>query len=318
MKKWFSFSLKSYLLRHLQVMLFSLGRLWRQPFSSFMTMAVIGIALALPAGLFVLLQNVTHVSSNWDDASQISLFLKQDVSEKEAKQLKTKIRDWPTVKEVHYQNADQSLIEFRELSGLGSLLDSLPDNPLPAVMTLVPTESTTSDEEIQFLLRDLSALPEVEQAQLDMAWLKRLRSINQLLERGIGLLGILLSLSVLLVIGNTIRLAIINRQSEIKVMKLVGATNRFIRRPFLYTGFWYGILGGFFAWSTLLVVLSMLSEPVYHLASLYGSEFHLQWFTGLLLLYLPLTGIFLGILGAWLAVGRHLRAIEPDSIKPCP
>ena len=113
MKKWFSFSLKSYLLRHLQVMLFSLGRLWRQPFSSFMTMAVIGIALALPAGLFVLLQNVDHVSSNWDDASQISLFLKQDVSEKQAKQLQTKIQDWPTVKEVHYQTAEQSLIEFR-------------------------------------------------------------------------------------------------------------------------------------------------------------------------------------------------------------
>ena len=179
-------------------------------------------------------------------------------------------------------------------------------------MTLFPTESTTSDEDIQFLLRDLSALPEVEQAQLDMAWLQRLRSINQLLERGIGLLGILLSLSVLLVTGNTIRLAILNRQSEIKIMKLVGATDRFIRRPFLYTGFWYGILGGFFAWGTLLVVLSMLSEPVYHLASLYGSEFHLQWFTGLLLLYLPLTGILLGILGAWLAVGRHLHAIEPN------
>ena len=312
MKKRFSFSVKIYLLRHLQVLLFSLGRLWRQPFSSLMTTAVIGIALALPAGLFVLLQNVNHVSAEWDDASQISLFLEQDLSEKQIQQLQNKIKSWPNVGEVSYQTATQSLDEFRALSGLGSLLDSLPDNPLPAVMTLFPAEEKVSDEAIQALLAELSALPEVAQAQLDMAWLQRLRSINELLERGISLLGLLLSLSVLLVIGNTIRLAILNRQSEIKVMKLVGATDRFIRRPFLYTGFWYGFIGGLFAWSILLLVLSLLSQPVHNLASLYGSEFNLQWFTGLLLLYLPLAGIFLGIVGAWIAVGRHLHAIEPN------
>ena len=312
MKKRFSLNVKSYLLRHLQVMLFSLGRLWRQPFSSLMTVAVIGFALALPAGLFVLLQNVNHVSGEWDDASQISLFLEQDLSEKQIQRLQKKIVTWPNVGDVNYQTAAQSLDEFRTLSGLGSLLDSLPDNPLPAVMTLFPAENNLPDDVIQSLLHDLSALPEVAQAQLDMAWLQRLRSINKLLERGISLLGLLLSLSVLLVIGNTIRLSILNRQSEIKVMKLVGATDRFIRRPFLYTGFWYGFIGGLFAWGTLLLVLSLLSQPIQHLASLYGSEFSLQWFAGLLFFYLPLVGIFLGIFGAWLAVGRHLHAIEPN------
>lgn len=312
MKKPFSFNTKNYLLRHLQVMLFSLGRLWRQPFSSLMTVAVIGIALALPAGLFVLLQNVNHVSSDWDDASQISLFLEQGLSEKKINQLQDKITTWPTVGQLRYQTPEQSLNEFRESSGLGSLLDSLPDNPMPAVITLFPADNTLSDDVIQSLLDDLAALPEVAQAQLDMAWLQRLRSINRLLARGISLLGLLLSLSVLLVIGNTIRLAILNRQSEIKVMKLVGATDRFIRRPFLYTGFWYGFIGGLFAWGTLLFVLSLLTEPVHDLASLYGSEFGLQWFTGVLLLYLPLAGISLGIIGAWLAVNRHLHTIEPN------
>jgi cell division transport system permease protein len=238
--------------------------------------------------------------------------VEQDLSAKQINLIQAKIQAWPNVGEMRYQTAEQSLIEFRESSGLGGLLDSLPDNPLPAVITLFPADNNSSDAIIQSLLTDLSSLPEVAQAQLDMAWLQRLRSLKKFLARGISLLGLLLSLSVLLVIGNTIRLAILNRQSEIKVMKLVGATDRFIRRPFLYTGFWYGFIGGLFAWFTLLFVLSLLTEPVYNLASLYGSEFGLPWFTGLLLPYLPLAGISLGIIGAWLAVNRHLHAIEPN------
>lgn len=311
MKKLLSFNLKHYILLHLQSMLFSLGRLWRQPFSSLMTIAVIGIALALPAGLFVLLQNVNTVSDQWDDASQISLFLKQDMSENKIKRLSDDILAWPQIGKTHYQTAEQSLNEFRELSGLGHLLDTLPDNPIPPVITLYPANENMPAERIKDLLKKLEALPEVAQAQLDMEWLQRLRSINKLLARGITLLGLLLSLSVLLVIGNTIRLAILNRQSEIKVMKLVGATDRFIRRPFLYTGFWYGLIGGLFAWGLLLLAMSMLTAPISELASQYGSDYDLQWFTGLLLLYLPMTGLLLGVLGAWLAVSRHLHAIEP-------
>jgi len=312
MKKNIAFHIKNHLLRHMQSMLFSLGLLWRQPFSSLMTIAVIGIALALPAGLFVLLQNVNNVSDQWDDASQISLFLQQDLSDTKLKQLNTDLVAWPQIGKTNFQTADQSLSEFRELSGLGHLLDTLPDNPLPPVITLYPADENMPAEEITALLTKLAALPEVEQAQLDMEWLQRLRSINKLLARGISLLGLLLSLSVLLVIGNTIRLAILNRQSEIKVMKLVGATDSFIRRPFLYTGFWYGFIGGIFAWLTLLLAMSMLTAPINELASQYASDYHLLWFTSLLLLYLPLTGLLLGILGAWLAVSRHLHAIEPN------
>lgn len=312
MSKSLSAKIKSYFLRHLQMMLFSLGRLWRQPVSSLMTVAVIGIALALPAGLFVLMQNVHHVSDDWESGGQISLFLKEDLSEQQGQAVSEDIAEWPNVKQVHYQSAEQSLEEFRTLSGLGDLVDSLPDNPLPAVITLYPGDDATTTDAVETLLSSLNALPEVDQAQLDMAWLQRLRSINQLIERGIILLGLILSLSVLLVIGNTIRLAILNRQSEIKVMKLVGATDRFIRRPFLYTGFWYGFLGGLFAWATLLLAMNLLSEPVQTLAAHYGSEYQLQWFAGFLLLYLPLAGLLLGVIGAWIAVSRHLHAIEPN------
>ncbi|NOQ94028.1 MAG: cell division protein FtsX [Methylophaga sp.] len=305
-------NLANYLLRHLQVMLFSLGQLWRQPLSSMMTIIVIGIALALPAGLYVLLDNVKQVSDQWDDATQISLFLQQDVSPERATKLTSQLKQWPQITNTHYQSSNQSLEEFRQLSGLGTLLDSLPSNPLPAIIIIQPNENDLRPDAIGSLLARVEALPEVEQAQLDMEWLLRLRSINKTVERGISILGLLLSLSVLLIIGNTIRLAILSRQSEIRVIKLVGATNAFVRRPFLYTGFWYGILGGLMAWLTLTLSLSLINSPVNELAKLYSSQFTLHWLSALLLVLLPATGLVLGVLGAWISVGRHLSSIEPS------
>jgi cell division transport system permease protein len=304
--------LTNYLLRHLQTMLFSLGQLWRQPFASLMTVTVIGIALALPAGLYVLLQNMNNISDQWDNASQITLFLQHDLKQKQAKELNKKLQTWPEIAQLDYQTADQSLTEFRQLSGLGNLLDTLPDNPLPAIIIVYPADENLRPDAIGSLLARLEELPQVEQAQLDMEWLQRLRSINKTIQRGITILGLLLSLSVLLVIGNTIRLAILNRQSEIRVMKLVGATDRFIRRPFLYTGFWYGTLGGLFAWFTLLFTLGLLTGPIHELIGHYGSDFNLQWFTAYMFITLPMIGALLGISGAWLAVGRHIHMIEPD------
>jgi cell division transport system permease protein len=305
------FSLKSYALRHLQVMFFSLGQLWRQPLASSMTVFVIGIALALPAGLYVLLQNLNTVSNQWDDASQISLFMQPDFSDQQAPRFMDKLKAWPDIAAVEYQTSNTSLEEFRQLSGLGELLDTLPKNPLPAIIILNP-KSNLPENALASLLTRLDKLPEVEQAQLDMEWLQRLRSISKTGQRGISILAILLSLSVLLIIGNTIRLAILNRQAEIKVIKLVGGTNAFIRRPFLYTGFWYGMLGGLVAWFTLLSTLALLSGPINELSLLYGSQFTLSWLASQTFIALPIAGLSLGVLGAWLAVGRHLSAIEPQ------
>lgn len=302
----------NYFLRHVQVMLFSLGQLWRQPVASLMTVTVIGIALALPAGLFVLQQNMTTVSEQWDDSNQITLFLNTDISQIEGKQLSLDLKKWPNIGQVQFQSAEQSLAEFRQLSGLGDLLDSLPKNPLPAVIIVYPAEDIVSPDAIGSLLARLEAMPQVDQAQLDMEWLQRLRSINKTIHRGISILGILLSLSVLLIIGNTIRLAILSRQSEIKVMKLVGATDRFVRRPFLYTGFWYGLLGGVLAWITLMLTLSVISGPIDELIAHYGSNFDLQWFSVSMLTTLPSIGVVLGAAGAWLAVSRHIHMIEPN------
>lgn len=301
-----------YLLRHLQVMLFSLGRLWRQPVASLMTITVIGIALVLPAGLFVLSENMSSLSNRWDSASQITLFLQKEVGPQQAQQLNEDLKSWPEIEQVHYQSAQQSLEEFRQLSGLGDVLDSLPTNPLPAIIIVEPADEHIDKATISQLVERLNSLSSVEQAKLDMEWLQRFRSINKMVQRGITLLAILLSLSVVLAIGNTIRLAILSRESEIRVMKLVGATDRFIRRPFLYTGFWYGFLGGLFAWITLVFTMGLLSGPVNDLAGQYGSDFSLHWFGGFMFLILPFAGAVLGISGAWLAVGRHLHLIEPS------
>jgi cell division transport system permease protein len=310
--KQLNFNLKIYVLRHLQVMLFSLGQLWRQPLATVMTIFVIGIALALPAGLYVLLKNLDSISNQWDDASQISLFLRQDLTADQEIKFTSQLQKWPSIANISYQSSTESLEEFRQLSDLGDLLDSLPKNPLPAVVIINPTRDSLQTDLINDLLSRLEKLPEVEHAQLDMEWLQRLRSISETGQRGISILAFLLSLSVLLAIGNTIRLAILNRQAEIKVMKLVGGTNAFVRRPFLYTGFWYGILGGIIAWVILLFTMSLLSGPINDLSKLYNSQFSLQWLSGDMLITLPISGMALGILGAWIAVGRHLSAIEPQ------
>jgi cell division transport system permease protein len=304
-------NIHNYFLRHMQVMLYSLGQLWRTPAASAMTVLVIGIALALPAGLYVLLKNVEQVSSQWEDASQISLFLQHKTPDNRGQQLAEQLLSWPDINAVHYQSSQDSLAEFRQLSGLDSLLDTLPSNPLPPVIIIQPEPGQHETEALRALLERLQNMQEVELAQLDMQWLQRLRSINQTGERGISILAVLLSLSVLLVIGNTIRLAILSRQAEIRVIKLVGGTNAFVRRPFLYTGFWYGLLGGIIAWLTLLMTLLFINGPVNRLATLYDSQFMLNWLSGQMFIALPLFGTILGVLGAWLAVGRHLNTIEP-------
>tara|TARA_R110000822_G_scaffold57937_5_gene145263 strand:+ start:514 stop:1440 length:927 start_codon:yes stop_codon:yes gene_type:complete len=304
-------NIHNYLLRHVQVMLSSLGELWRQPVATSMTLLVIGIALLLPAGLFVILKNVEQVSGEWQHANRISLFLQDEISDKRGEQLAEQLQTWPDIVNVSFQSAQQSLNEFREISGLQSLLDTLPENPLPAVIIIEPEEAQ-QQEAIEALLERLDALPEVDLAQLDMQWLQRLRSINETGQRGITILAILLSMSVLLVIGNTIRLAILNRQTEIRVIKLVGGTNTFVRRPFLYTGMWYGFLGGVLAWIALLISLLIISGPIDELAALYDSQFTLKWFGGQMLFALPISGLLLGVMGAWLAVSRHLNAIEPS------
>ncbi len=304
--------LRNYGRIHAQVLVSSLGRLYRAPFSSLMTIAVIAIALSLPSGLLALLDNLQRLNEGWDSGTSISLFLKEAATDAQADRLADELRGWPRIHSATVLHRDQALAEFRELSGFGEALEALDENPLPSVLVIQPAAPTAPDQAIESLVDDLNRLPLVEMAQLDLQWVKRLGALMEIGRRGILVVGALLALAVLLIVGNTIRLDIQNRREEIEVTKLIGGTDAFIRRPFLYTGLWYGLLGAALAWALVAGGFYLLDAPARQLAGLYNSGFLLAapslQATGLLLL----AGIALGLAGSWLAVGRHLSDIEPS------
>lgn len=303
--------LAAYGINHAQVLLSSLGRIWRAPFASLMTVSVIGIALALPAGFYVLLHNAQQVSGGWDGAARISLYLKAGMDGGTAQALTDRLRSRAGIEKVRLINKEDALEEFRTLSGFGEALEALDSNPLPDVIVITPVIDPRNPQTVETLLEQLKREPQVDSAQLDLQWVKRLYTIMNLIQRGLLIIAAMLALAVVLVIGNTIRLDIQNRRSEIQVNKLIGATNAFIRRPFLYTGFWYGLLGGLLASMLVGVALGALRGPAQRLAGLYESRFELLSLGFSQSLALILLAIGLGYIGSWLAVGRHLREIEP-------
>jgi cell division transport system permease protein len=294
------------------VALASLGRLFRNSLSTAMTCAVIGIALALPMGLHVVLNNLQSISGGWDGSASISLFLKQSVSDKAAGALTRKLRQHQRIESIQLVTREAALNEFRQRSGFTEALQALDSNPLPALLVILPKQEYTTAEAAQQLVRELELLPEADIVQLDLQWVRRLQAITVIAQRAVVILASLLGMAVLLIIGNTIRLEIQNRHAEIEITKLIGATNAFIRRPFLYTGFWYGLFGGIIALTLVGVSVSLLKGPVANLASLYESAFDLSSLNWLNILSLLFGSALLGLLGSWLAVGKHLGAIKPS------
>ncbi|MCG8436121.1 MAG: permease-like cell division protein FtsX [Gammaproteobacteria bacterium] len=305
-------TLRTYILRHAQVLFYSLGRMTRAPLSSFMTITVIGIALALPSGLNVLVTNAQLLSGSWQGAARISLFLEKSLSDAQVEELQGHILALDDVSHVDFISPAQALLEFRDLSGFGEALDALEENPLPAVFVVHPVANVVAPEQVETLVERLRVFPGVDLIQLDTQWLKRLYAILEITQRGILVLSGLFALAVIIIVGNTIRLDIQNRREEIVVIKLIGGTDAFIRRPFLYGGFWYGFGGAAMAWILVTVSLWLMAEPIRNLAGLYGSSFALTGLDTVGLTAVFGTGSLLGWLGSWVAVSRHLRMIEPS------
>lgn len=304
-------SLKTYFMRHAQVFFYSLGQLWRTPMSLFMTAAVIGIALALPTGLHILLQNAQTVSGGWDGAAKISLFLKKATSDEQAQKLTNKLKSLAEIAEVEFISREKGLAEFKDRTGYGDAINALDDNPIPHLIVVTPSLQHSNAEQMEALAKQMRTYKEVEFVQLDQEWVQRLYAIMDIVSQAVIILGFMISLAVLLVVGNTIRLAIQNRRDEIVIVKLIGGTDAFIRRPFLYTGFWYGLIGGLIALILVYIALLLMSSPVERLAGLYQAPFSLHKMDfGTIITILGLS-IGLGLGGSWLAVGRHLREIEP-------
>jgi cell division transport system permease protein len=288
-----------------------LGRIVHHPFATLMTMGVVALALALPLFLNLLLANARTATGNWSDAFDLSVYMDKKAGAGRTASVAKQLRKRDDVAAVRVISADQALAEFREDSGFGKALDALSENPLPDTLVVTPTLAASTPQGTASLQTAIAALADVQAVQLDTEWVKRLRAMLDILRRVVLVTGALLGVGVVLIISNTIRLDILNRRAEIEVMKLVGASDGFARRPFLYTGIWYGLGGGLMAWILVAIAAAVLARPIENLAKLYGSQFHLEglgFTAGVLLL-----GLAAGLawMGSWLAATRHIRAIEP-------
>jgi cell division transport system permease protein len=297
--------------RHLQAFLGSLGKLARSPLASVLTLVVIALALALPTALRVFVTNAQAATGNFANAVDMSVYLKTDTPLAKAQQLAQAAQQRSDVAAVTLIPADQGLQEFRNYSGFGDALTALKENPLPHVLHVRPRTAYTSGPALESLRRYFSAWPEVDLVQVDAEWVMRFNAILDLLRHLLLIAAALLGIGVLAVIGNTIRLEITGRRTEIEVTKLVGGSNSFVRRPFLYTGMLYGLGGALLAWGIVALAIVVLSEPVATLARLYGSRYVLRGPTTDDVGVLLGAGVVLGWIGAWIAAARHLRDIEP-------
>lgn len=302
--------LSAWLTRHAQVAVATLGRIVRAPVSSMTTMLVIAITLALPATLHLGIKNAMLLSGGWQSAADFSVFFATGTEANAASELGELIASRADVESVRFVSADAAKESFSEDPVFAATLESLNENPLPHGLVIRPTAGI-GDAGLAALRTDIDGLPETDFVQLDTDWVKRFNAIIDLVQRGVGIFAALLGAAVLIIIGNTIRLDILSRREEIVVTKLVGASNGFIRRPFLYSGFIHGLFGGLLAVAILFGTMAWLADPVQRLAGLYASGFRLMGPNFTETLALIAAGALLGYLGSYLATVRHLRQIEP-------
>ena len=301
---------RAWRMHHSQSAADSLARVLSQPASSLLTWMVLGIAIALPTGLWVVLDNLARVGGDVQNPASLSLFLGEGASAGDARELAEQLRTYPAIDAVRFVDRDAALADLAEQSNMGDLIDGLPGNPLPHLLIVEATSPAA--EALDDLREDLAALAIVDEVVLDAKWLQRVEALMALGRRAVQSLAALLLFAVVLVLGNTIRLAIESRRDEIVIAKLVGGSDAFVRRPFLYTGLWFGLGGGIVAAALSALGFALLRVPAQALADAYQSSFQLEALGFVDSLQLVLLGAVLGLAGARLAVGRHLREIEPQ------
>jgi cell division transport system permease protein len=297
---------------HAHALFSSLGRLADSPFTSLLTIGVLAIAIALAASFYLLVVNLQQLTGNIENSNQISLFLKDDVSDSDAKSLVDRIRKNPNVQEVHFIGKDQALKEFQTYSGFGPAINALEKNPLPIVIEVLPKNTLENQKELENLLQQFKASDGVDFAQMDMQWLNRRHTRINGARVGMFSLSLLLGFGVLFITGNTIRLELHNRRDEVVIAKLVGATNAFIKRPFLYGGFWIGFLAGVGAWFIVTLMMLVLWQAVENLSMLYDGSLHLLFLNYSETLVLLAVSSGLSMLGSWAVLTYQLRQLKPE------
>lgn len=308
----FTDRLKAYRDQHAQALFSSLGRLFSTPFTSTMTIGVLAIAISLASGFYLVVVNLQQLTSGLEASNQISLFLRDEISEAHANKYADNIRKNPDVQHVKVITKKQAMDEFKGFSGFGEAINVLEKNPLPIVIEVLPKDVLVDKQALTKLFEDFKQSAEVDFAQMDMAWVERLQSIVSTARLAAILLTFVLGLAVFFIAGNTIRLEIHNRRQEIIIAKLVGATNSFIQRPFLYTGFWIGFLSGIGAWFIVTFMMLILRQSVENLSGLYSGAFHLMFFSYLETLILLATSTLLAVVGSWLVLHIQVKQLQPE------
>jgi cell division transport system permease protein len=300
-------ALEAWKAHHRQSARDSFRRLWAAPIQTLVTATALAIALMLPAALLVALNNLARLGDSWDASPKLSVYLKPQMDTRASDALMAQIRQAPGIKQVIYISPDDALKKLQHLGGFAESLQGLERNPLPPTLVVSPLLDNLNLSALEALAQQLRQEPIVDQVDLDMLWVVRLQHWLRLGRQFALGLGALLSLGAMIVVGNTIRLTIENRRDEIRVIQLVGGTNGFIRRPFLYAGAWMGLLGGLLASLGLAVGFAWLRYISRDLADTYQTDFVLQGLGFFGSLGLMLLSSLLGLVGAALAVGRHLR-----------
>lgn len=291
-----------YVYCHGQAFKASIKQLFLRPWLTLIITMVLGIAMALPMGLYILLHDAKQLTEHWNNKPHIALYLQNNVVPAQQHQLLERLQNHPNVANAILITPAEGLRLFMHYSGFKDITEYITDNPLPPVIEVEPANNLPTPQAMEQLVDVLEGLPEVHMAQLNKLWVERLYEIMQLLQRCMYALGCIFSVGVVLIVGSTIHLAMERGREEVYVLKLLGATTAFIRRPFLYRGFLYGLLGALVATALIATVLFWLQLPVNHLARLYNSDFQLSVFTGDYMATLLFMGALLGLAGAYFAL----------------
>lgn len=297
---------------HMQAAIQSLNVLCRKPLATIMTSLVIAIALALPALFWVFSDNMAKLTASWQRGGHVSLYLKPGLSEAEQQLLVQKVRETDGVAQISLKSSTEGLSELTQQEGMQDIMRYLPENPLPAVVDVVPALTIDSPAKLDLLARKLQTIAQVEHAKIDMEWISRLHALLGFAAKFADALLALLAMAVIMIVGTTLRLALHSRQEEIQVLKLIGAKDPFILRPFLYSGVWYGVLGAIFAVFMVNIFIFSLGSAINQLAVAYQMHYPLTGLSFRQVLLLALFAIILGWMGARLSVKRQLASIEPQ------
>ena len=303
-----TFSLSGWVAVQSHSALSSLGRLTRQPIATVVTVLAIAVALSMPLVLYLMLDNALRAMGGLDRNAQLTAFLRHDLDESQTASVASAVARWDAVRHVDVVSRAEALAEYQRMTGLGDIQDIFDgQNPLPNLLVITPRNARMERAALIALRDRIAAQTEVDSVQLDLIWIDRLAAIVETLRRIVQVLFVMLGLGVLLIVGNTIRLGIESRREEIGIIRLFGATDAFIRRPFLYTGLWYGLLAGGVACVLVAVATGLAQAPVERLVALYASDFELTGLQPWSAVLAIGAGGMLGLGGAWIAVARELK-----------